>query len=93
MRIEDKRKVIEVLLCVPQPGCIVCDAAEGVGYPRYGRECKMANLERGVVNDDLIRFYEPGDEWFDATCIEAAYRLIESSPTLIREWFGKAGAK
>lgn len=29
------------------------------------------------------------DQYYEQSCVEAAYRLIESDPTLRREWFGK----
>lgn len=79
MTLEDKRRVIEVLLCGPDAGVttdrlshvIHCDAevAAAAGAAWWDVDCRLYEL------------------WADDS-IEAAYRLIESSPTLRREWFG-----
>lgn len=91
MRIEDKRKVIEVLLCCSfewSPD-VTDGAARELGFGR-GIKVRAAN-EWSAAYADLTA----GGErvWHCQASAEAAYRLIGSSPALIREWFGKAGAK
>lgn len=76
MLIADKRKVIEVLLSVAGPGGSIIWHVRGY-QPRILR---AAFLE--WFNSD-----ESGG--YDLNCLEAVYRLIESSPTLRREWFAR----
>jgi len=76
-----KRKVVEVLLCAgppPQPSC--CDAAEDLGYG--GR---IGHLAVEMWGESFASF---GGN-YNEIAAEAAYRLIESSPTLRREWHGR----
>lgn len=78
MTLDEKRKVIEVLLVVAtswQP--LPKGAAMALGYSAV-----TASRAWRCLND----------QWTDCSVLEAAteaaYRLIESSPTLRREWFG-----
>ena len=81
MKIDEKRKAIEVLLCAS--GSPVVSAVEVASYFDL-------NIHRIV--DALTPTYRdtprcnPGLRYADRQ-IEAAYRLIETSPTLRREWF------
>lgn len=88
MTLADKREAIEVLLCAGMDPdgmwgttgeaarAINASRAADLGASRAWQECRA-----GLSVD---RFPEHGE-----TCIEAAYRLIESSPRLRREWFSK----
>lgn len=88
MRIEEKRQVIEVLLCGrDEDGVRILNITDEVAvtnacYSEF--EKARASLSDETLN--LIRD-EGSEYWHTAT--EAAYRLIESSPTLRREWFGR----
>lgn len=78
MRLDDKRAVIEALLCASGTSIVsTVDAAEMIGVP--------LPLVAGAIE---VTYGERGDMRFNDRQIEAAYRLIESSPTLRREWFG-----
>jgi hypothetical protein len=50
----------------------------------------MAKLKKAAESDAMSYAFSPA---YKSACLEAAYRLIESSPTLRREWFGKAGGR
>jgi hypothetical protein len=76
----DKRHVIEVLLCAgppPQPSCT--EAAFSLGY---GRVVAWKAIELWGLS------FVSHDGTYHEVAAEAAYRLIESSPTLRREYFG-----
>lgn len=80
MKLDEKRQVIEVLLVGAKIGCP--SAGYHLDYPRpvgaRGARC------RKEVQLDLR-----SPLGFEYLAIEAAYRLIESSPALRREWFGR----
>lgn len=93
---EFERDVIEVLLCVPNGWLIIHDTAELLGHERIGIACRLANAERDRVVNELAaigRYDFDDNEDFDASCLEDAYRIIEKSPALRKEWFGKPRAK
>lgn len=80
MKLEEKQKVIEVLLCnTDWTGCFIDweTATFGKDIIRLANEEILAVIEDGTSYSDIE---------FDSC--DAAYRLIESSPTLRREWFG-----
>lgn len=80
MKLDDKRKVIEVLLCAgppPRPGCSETSASLG-----HGRDAAWTAIELWG------KAFISHDGTYPEIAAEAAYRLIESSPTLRREWFG-----
>lgn len=81
MTLNEKRKVIEVLLCTANGNELVsvCGArtAVGLGYKAVWD-----------VIDSSYRKREPLRGRFVDRLHEVAYRLIESSATLRREWFG-----
>lgn len=81
MKLEERRALIEILLCAPcELGCMA--AADALGFdPGLGR--KASNMLWSIAS---TRRRDVG--YADRGC-EAAYRLIESSPTLVREYFGK----
>ena len=95
MRLEERRQVIEVLLCAGMEG------GEPIGYvaKRLGTPelVKIANDEWFGVSPSP---YRPGGQYdagsllrqYELDACEAAYRLIESSPTLIREFFGRGAS-
>ena len=86
MTLDDKRKVIEVLLCCGQnPYCFIGttgDFARAIGAGDRA-DSEARRLWLAVRRDDAALKADHGE-----ICITAAYRLIESSPTLRREWFG-----
>lgn len=88
MKIADKRKVIEVLLCAGDPGhkSGTHDVSDSLGMDAA---CQSA-AHRAWSTVEREPMYH--DDWFEPAIseayTEAAYRLIESSPTLRREWFG-----
>lgn len=78
MKLDEKRMVVEVLLCGAKMGCM--SAVYHLGYDRaVGAQ---GARRRAKVQRDLR-----SPLGFEQLAIEAAYRLIESSPTLRREWF------
>lgn len=79
MKVADKRKVIEVLLCGARMGCT--SAVYHLGLPQRF-------VEAGVRARQAVWPREVYADCFMLCGVEAAYRLIESSPTLVREWFG-----
>lgn len=87
MTLADKRKVIEVLLCCGQDPC-ASQLRETTGGTARALE-----VERSVDTEAHRQWLSVRRESMLALphgdlCITAAYRLIESSPTLRREWFG-----
>lgn len=88
MTIDEKREVIEVLLCAAS----ITSPDKRTAWGDLSTPCRVidgvftpAVKARHAVRDEgsrRARFYG----W---TAMEAAYRLIESSPTLRREWFGR----
>ena len=84
MRIEEKMDLIETMMCAGYVGQIM--AVTGIG----GRFHDAARLRQEV---EAGRFYYAFSPEYKLACLEAAYRLIETSPALCHEWFGKAGAK
>lgn len=89
MRLADKRKVIEVLLCCSSEWSpdTTDGAAHDLGF-RYNTTGRDANIAWGKAYADLCRISSERARvmHFEAS-VEAAYRLIESSATLRREWF------
>ena len=82
MKIDDKRKVIEVLLCAAGAWTIsTIDVAADFGVPLDAlMQPVELTYQDAPVGTRGVRYTDRQ--------IEAAYRLIESSPTLRREWFG-----
>lgn len=86
MRIEDTRRVIEVLLwagdrqlcALGNPNLISTIAFETDGYDMTVGAAILAHQDAGRADGD-----------YGELAIEAAYRLIETSATLRREWFGR----
>ena len=85
MTLDDRRKIIEVLLLSAATWSPeLYEVTRELGYSR--RIAKLASDEHrsayySVPNMDIEYMYAQ-------PTTEAAYRLIESSPTLRREWFG-----
>lgn len=84
MKIADKRKVIEVLLCTSDPGhrSGTLDVSDALGMDAA---CQSAAYQAWST---VMYYYDRSEPAISAAYTEAAYRLIESSPTLVREWFG-----
>jgi hypothetical protein len=88
VKIGDKRKVIEVLLCCGRDpygfNGTTGDFARAIGATKAAdaEARKQWNETRLDIGFCAVNA-EHGE-----ICITAAYRLIESSPTLRREWFG-----
>lgn len=84
VKLEEKREVIEVLLCTASTrNGSVFHIQESLDLPnRVGfRAMNKRQSSKSGVDCDAGYHYSQ-------SCTEAAYRLIESSPTLRREWFG-----
>jgi hypothetical protein len=88
MKRAEKRKVVEVLLC-----SVVVGASRRTTW----ETCRLLGVDdRGLVattagkawTSACGRAWPPTAPHF-VTCLEAAYRLIETSPALRREWFGR----
>lgn len=77
--VDERRQLIEVLLCGAKSGCVT--AALYLGAER-AVAIKATRLRARAQRTS------PLPNSFETLGIEAAYRLIESSPTLRREWFG-----
>jgi hypothetical protein len=85
MTLDDKRAVIEVLLCSSWERKPAASAtAVMLGYDsRVRRRASDARVNAATL------YYSAGlIGTYSDDCTEAAYRLIESSQTLRREWFG-----
>jgi hypothetical protein len=78
MKVDRKRKVIETLMCATNPGRMVSVVGYNFGGARLMSEAVLAHAKVSAP-------------WmtYEDEALEAAYRLIESSPSLRREWFGK----
>lgn len=80
MTLADKRTFIEALLCASDIHSGGLSSATYFCRPRH-------NLVVGKrLSADVYDYH--GGYGYEASCVDAAYRLIESSPTLRREWFG-----
>jgi len=80
MTLDEKRQVIEILMCASDyrtSGLALVAFDLGLGT-KLG--LKAVRLRKACKQDDDSDDYE-------ATCVEAAYRLIESHPALSAEWF------
>lgn len=85
MTLADKRKAIEVLLCASgdQWAPSLHEAADEIDVGlEIARAAVRARGRMAASHGHSNRFRYHHD------CCGAAYRLIESSPTLRREWFG-----
>lgn len=82
MRLEEKRRVIEALLCAgADDNNISCtEAVESVG-------CSGAAFD--AVLEESYQRYEVRAMRFGHRLEEASYHLVESSATMRREWFGR----
>ncbi len=97
MTLAEQRQVIEVLLCAAQGvddligyGAMTThQAAADLGL-QAGRCRYYSDREWKRSDRDYIIYGPVGVDVDHGTkCLEAAYRLIESSTTLRREWFGR----
>lgn len=78
MKIDDKRAVIEILLCAASTDSFtVSQADEWIGNATFTAYAEALHQRAKIPSGD-----------YHTLNLEAAYRLIESSPTLRREWFG-----
>jgi len=75
MKIGKRRALVEILLCGSEHGCLAAGHA-------------VSSMDDGIKAANMVRegFYQHG---YHVAALELAYRLIESSPTLVREYFGK----
>jgi hypothetical protein len=90
MTLADKRRVIEILLCCScewSPD-VTDGAAEDAGH-RAQRLKDAAGSAWGNAYVDLCATHRCERVSHCEASTEAAYRLIESSPTLRREWFSR----
>lgn len=90
MTLADKRKVIEVLLCNAQcidgpPFETTWHTAELFGFGATDHRSEEADRAWRHVTLESGGYFRCHHS---NSSLEAAYRLIESSPTLRREWFG-----
>lgn len=79
MKLEKKRKVIEALLWA--------GSDENLPVTSAGLEHDFETMNRAHDEHWKPNGFHPIRDYETCAC-EAAYRLIESSPTLRREWFG-----
>jgi hypothetical protein len=88
--LDDKRKVIEVLLCCAQNPWTHAIREHTGGTARALEVSGRVDLASNWQWMETRREFPFADRgWTHGdVCITAAYRLIESSPTLRREWFG-----
>lgn len=85
MNIDEEQAAIEVLLCAGDP-----DNPQGISDIAESTEAMPAYEARLAVEKERCGGRAPIDDiYYCDDCLEAAYRLIESSPTLRREWFGR----
>ena len=94
MTLDEKRDAIEILLCCAQepwsfqPRATTWTASRTLGHPASG-----AYSAGQLIAARRWKSVRPGLDWHKYThgdtCLEAAYRLIESSAVLRREWFGR----
>lgn len=82
MTIAEKRLVVEVLLCAAADD-------NNVSFRQAMRdiECPLALADEVLRESYFYILPHPTMRFSDRLTI-AAYRLIENSPTLRREWFG-----
>lgn len=91
MNLDDKRKVIEILLCTGmERGGTVAMTAYHLDHESLAG---IANAQWWGVDPSPYRLggeFDAGHPMrqYELDATEAAYRLIETSPTLRREWFG-----
>ena len=80
MKLDEKMQVVEILMlasCDPHDS-VMTVATTSIGQ-RYRVAVKANNLR--------VEVWRTTDLSYEQSCVEAAYRLIETSPVLIREWF------
>lgn len=80
MTLAERRAMVEILLCGDLSGCLT--SAINLGEPRE-LAVRCSKIREQIFRDAVGRFT------FRHSGIEAAYRLIEASPTLVREFFGR----
>lgn len=88
MKIADKRKVIEVLLCCAQSPDDHCGWLTTHEVSRMIHGKRVRGHHKAWMSVRRASDRAGHEETHGAIAITAAYRLIESSPTLRREWFG-----
>jgi hypothetical protein len=87
MKLDEKRQVIEMLLCAGSSPWSPLLFRVAIELDADNRPAYSAAF--GPEIDALYRtFSESNEDAYGSQCLEAAYRPIESSPTLRREWFG-----
>ncbi len=87
MKLEQKRNVIEVLLsCAQNPDEVWVFTTDRCAQ-EIGMGLDVMDAASDAWIDGFRDSYAPHRTHGDV-CLEAAYRLIESSATLRREWFG-----
>lgn len=84
MKIDEKRRAVEVLMHASCVGQLMAVTGANREFHR------IAKLRTAVADELSVWSYAFTNGYRDA-CLEAAYRLIESSPTLRREWFTTRG--
>jgi len=89
-----RRAMIEVLLCTSDRTAPTMDEMIDDDFDRCEVWFDREAIKTAQVESDRVLDKHPfvpmcdGMTTYDACAITAAYRLIESSPTLRREWFG-----
>lgn len=88
MKVDEKQEVIEVLLCSvlndTNSRQTTWETCRKLGIDDRGATAVSANALWGQTRrDGHVGHAHP------VICLEAAYRLIESSPRLRKEWFGR----
>ena len=95
MTLADKRKVIEVLLCTGDHGNPDGSVTVALDLEVDDEIASQAYDAWSIVDGEPMynrdgSYEAMSDAYIEDAYNEAAYRLIESSPTLRREWFGRA---
>lgn len=87
MRLDEKRTAIEILLCCGNEDAPI---VRYLAVDDFDLDCDEAGRVRQFYVDSEPDVRDDDDHPYETACIEAAYRLIESSPTLIREFFHRS---
>lgn len=79
MRLDEKARLVEAMLCAGGD-------ANDVSMYEAGYHCNASHFRSAI--DVTYNQFTAGSLRYGDRLTEAAYRLIESSPALRREWFG-----
>lgn len=78
MTLEEKRQLIEILMCASDNG------VGGIASASYALDLHHRQVRDAARLRTEVDFFTHS---YEEDCVEAAYRLIESHPALRCEWF------